>query len=278
MGVNNGNLYDGKFYVTSSGSCTVNGTSVNIIASNSILIQGSSIAINGGHLNAQSGAIYNNYFALQNNEWIGFYNGGGISGKRKGWIGHDGGNNFHIRNTVNTSYQCGFWLEPGNSSYPTGFFTPLGNGQCTLGTQAHRWMRYYGANADNISSDRRLKDDIEYLDKATNNIYENFFNSLAPATFTMKSDPKKKIRFGFIAQDVLQAVNDIGMTIKDVDFISRGMDDSDNESEMYGLVYEEFIALNTHMIQNLYKMVNKQNKEIEKLKEEIRCLSLEEKD
>lgn len=51
-----------------------------------------------------SGCLCNNYFALQNAEWIGFYNGGGIGGWRKAWMGHDGGTAFNIRNDAGEDF------------------------------------------------------------------------------------------------------------------------------------------------------------------------------
>ena len=39
--------------------------------------------------------------------------------------------------------------------------------------------------------------------------------------------------------------------------------------EEYGLIYNEFIALNTHMIQKLQKTIKEQQKEIDALKAEI---------
>lgn len=294
MGVNNGNLYDGKFYVTSSGSCTVNGTSVNIIASNSILIQGSSIAINGGHLNAQSGAIYNNYFALQNNEWIGFYNGGGISGKRKGWIGHDGTNVLRITNEAGSTVyiNCDMQIPNGsklwskNTSGSSTYLAVMGTNNvayfgdnsyqnCLRGTKV-----YLGSSGATVTSDRNLKYDIEPIkDK-----YVELFKKLKPINYKYINGGAKRPHIGFIAQDIEDSLKEIGMTSNDFAglCIDEASSDGDEDSgwdgnylvkngfsKMYTLVYEEFIALNTHMIQNNILNIKNLEQRISALEKEL---------
>lgn len=163
------------------------------------------------------------------------------------------------------------YFEPvfSNSSY-NAFFRPRDSGKCCLGTSDRRWYCVYTANSVNVSSDRRLKENIKYFnDDSYGEIYEQVFNNLKPATFTMKDDPKQRLRLGFIAQDVLAAINDIGMDVKDVDFITRGMDaDEDNENTMLGLAYEQFIPIVTYMLQRCLKKVEEQEQEIQKLKKE----------
>ena len=54
------------------------------------------------------------------------------------------------------------------------------------------------------------------------------------------------------------------------DCVGRYKDTGIEQGEdSYGLVYSEFIALNTHMIQKLQKTVQDQQKEIDALKAEI---------
>lgn len=158
-----------------------------------------------------------------------------------------------------------------NSSY-NAFFRPRDNGKCTLGTSGYRWYCVYTANSVNVSSDRRLKENIKYFDdNSYGEVYEQVFNNLKAASFTMKSDDKNRIRLGFIAQDVRKAINDIGLDIKDVDFITRGMNDEEEEDEdnMLGLSYEQFIPLTTYMLQKCLKKVEEQEQEIQKLRKEV---------
>lgn len=166
-----------------------------------------------------------------------------------------------------------------DSNWTSGKFYPSHTG-CALGssTASNRWYRLYAANACNTSSDRRLKDNIVYFDEMpvtfienSETVLEKFFKSLKPSTFTMKDDKYKRMKFGFIAQDVIQSLDDIGMSIYDVDFVSHGRteDEKISEDAMYGLCYEEFVALNTHMIQKAYKIIENNQREIESLRKEM---------
>lgn len=131
------------------------------------------------------------------------------------------------------------------------------------------------------SSDERLKRDFGSLDK-----FEGFYDDLKPCCFKMKSDDER-CHIGFIAQQVEQSLQNNGLTKDDFgalnitpyegdiddtseDCVGRykntGIEQGENS---YGLVYTEFIALNTHMIQKLQKIVQEQQKEIDVLKAEI---------
>ena len=104
-------------------------------------------------------------------------------------------------------------------------------------------------------SDLRIKNSIDYdLDS-----YEAFFLALKPSTFKYNKGTSGRKHFGFIAQDVEQAMLDTGLTsdqlaalVKDPvkEILSDGITDY-----RYSIRYGELIALNTHMIQKLYQMV-----------------------
>lgn len=180
-----------------------------------------------------------------------------------------------IRSHSQSIYNNGAYID---SSWSHGKFYPQNAGQA-LGTSAasNRWYRLYAANACNTSSDRRLKKDIAYFDEMPAiystgaNVFEEFFNKLRGTTFVAKGDEFNRIKFGFIAQDVIEALQTVGLTAYDVDFVSHGRDENDKISEdaMYGLCYEEFIALNTHMIQKAHKKIELQQKEIDDLKKRL---------
>lgn len=104
-------------------------------------------------------------------------------------------------------------------------------------------------------SDLRIKNSIDY-DLAS---YEAFFLALKPSTFKYNKGTSGRKHFGFIAQDVEQAMLDTGLTsdqlaalVKDPvkEILSDGITDY-----RYSIRYGELIALNTHMIQKLYQMV-----------------------
>jgi|GEM_PF-2913455 hypothetical protein len=108
-------------------------------------------------------------------------------------------------------------------------------------------------------SDRKIKKDIRSLTID----YENLFNKLNPITYKYRVSYTRvddTTHFGFIAQDVEQAINEVGLT--DLALINV-------EDDNYSLNYQEFIALNTHMIQKLYGIVEEQQIKINELENRL---------
>ena len=130
-------------------------------------------------------------------------------------------------------------------------------------------------------SDERMKKDFNGLDR-----FEKFYGDLNPCCFKMKSNDER-YHIGFVAQQVEQSLNNNGLTKDDFGALNISPYEGDIDElsddcvgiykntgikqgeESYGLVYSEFIALNTHMIQKLQNTVQEQQKEIEALKAEI---------
>jgi hypothetical protein len=96
-----------------------------------------------------------------------------------------------------------------------------------------------------VSSDRRLKEDISYdMEK-----YEEMFMKLKPCGYRYKGDTEGQI--GFIAQEVEE------VSAEGFDPVSKG--------EYLALGYNNFIALNTHMIQKLMARVSELESKLEAL-------------
>lgn len=106
-----------------------------------------------------------------------------------------------------------------------------------------------------IHSDARLKNSISYnLDQ-----YDDFFMKLKPTRFKYNAGASGRMHLGFIAQDVEQAMLEAGFTSRDLAALVKApvqevMEDGIDDFH-YSLRYGEFIALNTHMIQKLYRLV-----------------------
>lgn len=104
-------------------------------------------------------------------------------------------------------------------------------------------------------SDRRIKNSIIYdMDK-----YSQFFMNLQPTAFRLNNGSSGRYHIGFIAQDVEQAILSAGMDTKDfAGFVrSAGLNDVHDEYEdQCYLRYDNFIALNTFMIQKLYRRID----------------------
>lgn len=200
----------------------------------------------------------------------------------------NGSNNIYIRadSGYGALYSQGtgiyFNLKYIDSNWTHGKFYPGATGVALGGSSSsQRWYRLYASNACSTSSDKRLKDNIIYFDDMpkTYGVHDDskfdiFFKDLKPSTFTLLDDKYNRLKFGFIAQDVIESLSKIGLTPYDVDFVSHGRDENGNLSEdaMYSLCYEEFIALNTHMIQKCIKKIDNQQKEINDLKKQVQDL------
>lgn len=125
-----------------------------------------------------------------------------------------------------------------------------------LGNANALWHDIAAANG----SDRRLKEHIHTLD---NNV-EKFFDALQPVSYHFKSSydlHPEKLRFGFIAQDVLEASNNS----LDEEIGAININTGNN---MYDLNKQDFIALNTWQIQKLKQQVKELQQAIEQIKKE----------
>ena len=99
-------------------------------------------------------------------------------------------------------------------------------------------------------SDRNIKKEISSIDEK----YDTFFNKLNPVTYKFIDGQSGRFHSGFISQEVEEALIQSGLTTNDFAGFVKYNDPKTND-EKYGLRYEEFIALNTHMIQKLYKRI-----------------------
>ena len=115
-----------------------------------------------------------------------------------------------------------------------------------LGSSGKRFKNVYAKqfyqNGTAIStSDKRKKTGIKGITKK----YVEFFRKLRPVLFKFKDGDSGRLHSGFIAQEVEQAAEEAGIESKDLAFLC--IDENGN----YGLRYEELIALQTQIIQDL---------------------------
>lgn len=125
-----------------------------------------------------------------------------------------------------------------------------------LGSSGIRWANAYVASGVINSSDRNQKTDISYdLTK-----YDAIFDALKPASFKFIDGTSGRTHTGFISQDVEDSLALCGLTSIDfATFIKSPKVDEDGkviEGEyVYGLRYDELIALMVTQIQSLKKRV-----------------------
>lgn len=137
------------------------------------------------------------------------------------------------------------------------------------GTNPNPFAGGYSSGGWKTTSDRRKKKDFRKL--LEDDRFERFFELLQPMEYRLIENDKK-MHIGFVAQDVEQAMTDCDISenefyglehavFSEKDFESneeweKFLEQNGGENDMYTLCYQEFIALNTVMIQKLQNRCN----------------------
>lgn len=147
-------------------------------------------------------------------------------------------------------------------------------GKVNLGSGGRKWNQLYAANGTIATSDRKVKTDITNMSDAQ----EQLFNKLQPVTFKFNNGSSGRTHYGFVSQDVEDALIEIGLDSKDFAGFCKDLrthngeavlDESGQKVYDYSLRYSEFIALNTYMIQKLQAENAELKAELQELKEII---------
>ena len=133
----------------------------------------------------------------------------------------------------------------------------------SLGTSNKQFKNIYGqniyVNGTAVSSDRRKKEDIGPLDWR----YDEFFKNLKPVSFKYKDGTSGRKHTGFIAQEVEEAAAKAGLTDKDLAVVVKDPEDN------YYLRYEDIIAIQTKIIQELMEKTESQDAKIRNLESRL---------
>lgn len=137
------------------------------------------------------------------------------------------------------------------------------------GTTPNPFAGGYSSGGWKTTSDRRKKKDFRKL--LEDDRFERFFELLQPMEYRLIENDEK-MHMGFVAQDVEQAMTDCDISenefyglehavFSEKDFESneeweKFLEQNGGENDMYTLCYQEFIALNTVMIQKLQNRCN----------------------
>lgn len=137
------------------------------------------------------------------------------------------------------------------------------------GTTPNPFAGGYSSGGWKTTSDRRKKKDFRKL--LEDDRFERFFELLQPMEYRLIENDEK-MHMGFVAQDVEQAMTDCGISenefyglehavFSEKDFESneeweKFLEQNGGANDMYTLCYQEFIALNTAMIQKLQNRCN----------------------
>lgn len=143
-----------------------------------------------------------------------------------------------------------------NGSNTAGFFRPtidagtaFKNGIMYLGGSNYKWKAIYCATGSISTSDRNLKTDITDLDSK----YLDLFDRLQPVQYKLLSGDR--IHTGFIAQDIEASMTEVGLTTEDFGGFCKDLKENSADEYIYGLRYEEFIAINTAKIKQLEQKI-----------------------
>lgn len=90
---------------------------------------------------------------------------------------------------------------------------------------------------------------------------------LEPVTFKYNCSQSDRLHIGFIAQDIETAIENAALTTREFGgFVRMESERSNTEGYELGLRYEEFIALNTHMIKQCMARIASLEAEMEVLR------------
>lgn len=137
---------------------------------------------------------------------------------------------------------------------------PINNAASLGGPETDkRWSYVFLLYQPDVSSDERLKDNINSLD---DDFVNTIFDTVDAKSFTLKYDDEGKTTFGFVAQDVIKSFEDAGKDHKSYNIINGSgevNEDDDTKSEYYSMQYGQMIPI-------LWKKVKMLQKEIDELK------------
>ena len=161
-------------------------------------------------------------------------------------------------------------------SYTTeGNFRLLTNGDGALGTSSQRWKTLYCQSSPDVSSDRKLKDNISDITFA-----KELILSLNPVTFMWKDGDHRRKQMGLIAQEASKVCKDIGENLSFVraTYNNNGKYSYDKNGEYYGeevddddltwgISYDQLIAPTIKVVQELYTEIQSLKQQLKDLKE-----------
>lgn len=127
-----------------------------------------------------------------------------------------------------------------------------------------------------ITSDIRQKKDFKSL-----SLYEDFYMDIDTVAYKYKNGKSGRYHVGVKAQQILEALNNNHLSSMDFGgYIEYKVEKDEYEGEKFvpdydiecGIIYNEFIALNTHMTQKAHLRIDELESEIKELKQIINSL------
>lgn len=166
-------------------------------------------------------------------------------------------------------YGCGW----SGGAY-TGAFAPTKeySEKIMLGDSGRVWERLIVKNSPQVTSDRRSKTNIFPLGKSQINetdIHSELFDRLKPVQYRM-IDGDGRICYGFVAQDVVEAMRALGIREDELDLVHHDRKNTeDGYIDTYSMVYTNLIAVITHELQLEKEKRSKLELEVAGLRSEL---------
>jgi len=121
----------------------------------------------------------------------------------------------------------------------SGDFNPDATNQNDLGSSSKRWKKLYTNTAVDISSDKRLKENIKPIRYGLQEVLQ-----MKPVSYIMKEDKDEQLQLGYLAQDLKNLIPTVVH--------------GDEDKEMLSVTYSELIPVLTKAIQEQQEMIDEQ--------------------
>lgn len=152
-----------------------------------------------------------------------------------------------------------------------GLIRPGTDNKYSCGSDSYHWTKVYAKNGSIDTSDRKEKDILGSI-----NFAKTFIMNLKPIQYMWKDGDHRRIRMGFVAQDIAEKCKQLGLNLSLYSAsykLKDGQEYGEQSTEYYGeevddklltwgLAYSQLIAPIVQVIQD-------QQKEIEQLKKDI---------
>lgn len=169
-------------------------------------------------------------------------------------------------------YGCGW-----SGGVYTGAFAPTKaySEKIMLGDSGRVWERLIVKNSPQVTSDRRAKTNIFPLGESKINktdIHSELFDRLKPVQYRM-IDGDGRICYGFVAQDVVEAMRELGIREDELDLVHHDRKNTeDGYIDTYSMVYTNLIAVITHELQLEKERRSKLELEVADLRSELESM------
>lgn len=191
----------------------------------------------------------------------------------------DMGNGSFILESKKSGYQAEveFYACGWSGGAYTGAFAPTKaySEKIMLGDSGRAWERLIVKNSPQVTSDRRAKTNIFPLGESQihkSDIHSELFDRLKPVQYRM-IDGDGRICYGFIAQDVVEAMRELKIREDELDLVHHDRKNTeDGYIDTYSMVYTNLIAVITHELQLEKERRSKLESEVADLRSELETM------